>query len=308
MGPLLFNVFLNDIFLFLENHCTIYNYADDNTLSFHDRDPTRVKYVLENAAIASLDWFKNNFMEANPSKFQSIVLSRNQSTSLQFNIDGVTLKPSPCVKLLGVYLDNELKFDEHISNLCKKAAKQLNAMCRMSQVLTRDSMTNVFNSFIMSNFNYCSLVWHVCGKTNTRKMEKLHKRALRILFNDHDAVYSELLLKSNRSSLYLQRLKKLASFVFKVLQNEGKPVSQTFYEINQNPYHVRSGRNVKQPHVNYVKYGTDSLRYQGAVLWNSLPGHVKSTNEISKFKLGVDKWNGKTCKCGFCLSCTILCV
>jgi hypothetical protein len=49
MGPLLFNIFLNDIFLFLDNGCSIYNYADDNTLSYHHSDSTIVKNVLESA-------------------------------------------------------------------------------------------------------------------------------------------------------------------------------------------------------------------------------------------------------------------
>jgi len=306
MGPLLFNIFLNDIFLFFDNGCSVYNYADDNTLSYHHTDPTEVKNVLESAVDTSLQWFRTNFMEANPDKFQCMVLSRDRHTDINFCVNGVTLQNEVCVKLLGVHIDKDLNFNYHIENLCKKAAKQVNAMCRMTRYLNQNSLKHVFHSFIISNFNYCSLAWHICGVMNTRKVEKLQKRALRIVYNDYTSSYEMLLQKSKSSSLYICRLKKLAAFVYKVLQNECKPVSSDFFRVLDHSHDTRSSVCLKQVNVKSVKYGTNSLKYQGVITWNSLPNSMKSSQDVIQLKNSLSNWTGHTCSCGFCIDCTIL--
>ena len=73
VGPTLFNVFINDFVLLLSQKCQVYNYADDNTVAFCHRDPLVVKQTLENVSSISVSWFKNNYMQVNPSKFQSVV-------------------------------------------------------------------------------------------------------------------------------------------------------------------------------------------------------------------------------------------
>ena len=306
MGPVLFNLFLNDLYLYLNNQCTIYNYADDNTLSHHHKDPSVVKNVLDSAAMSSLNWFHCNFMQANPSKFQAIVLSRDPNVSLQFNVNGNVIEPSKTVKLLGISLDNDLSFNNHVATISKKTGKQLNAMSRMSKYLSQDCLMNVFQSFFMSSFNYCPLVWHLCGIGNSRKLEKLHKRALRIVYNNYEANYCDLVRKCNSSSLYMLRLKRLAVFVYKVLNGHCKPVSDEFYELVQHEYNTRSIRSVKLPRVTGEKYGRNSLLYQGASLWNSLPSVIKSSCDINVFKDRINAWKGVECNCGFCLICTIL--
>ena len=72
LRPLLFNVFINDIF-YLVNQAVIYNYADDNTLSFIHHNLV-LKNVLENESCILIDWFFTNFMKANPTKFQAICI------------------------------------------------------------------------------------------------------------------------------------------------------------------------------------------------------------------------------------------
>ena len=75
LGPLLFNVFINDIF-FIGSAVTIYNYADDNCVAYAHNDIYTIKNVLERDVEKSLDWFKNNSLEANPSKFQNMLLKK----------------------------------------------------------------------------------------------------------------------------------------------------------------------------------------------------------------------------------------
>ena len=81
---------------------------------------------------------------------------------------------------------------------------------------------NVYYSFIMSNFNYCLLVWHFCGEVNTKKIEKKKKkkkreRALRFIYKDYTSTYDSLLIKSQLPSLRVGRLREIALEALKLL-------------------------------------------------------------------------------------------
>jgi hypothetical protein len=73
IGPLLFNIFINDIFYFIE-HGTLYNYADDNTLSYVDDKFERLISILEKERLVLIEWFKINCMQVNPDKSKPLQL------------------------------------------------------------------------------------------------------------------------------------------------------------------------------------------------------------------------------------------
>ena len=131
LGPLLFNIFLNDIFYSIKG---LYNYADDNTISRYGETVSVVKRLLEDATKGALDWFSNNEMQANPSKFQALLLGRDtEKSSISFNVSGTNITPSTSVNLLGVEIDNKLNFSKHISKICSRAGQQLSALSRLSK-------------------------------------------------------------------------------------------------------------------------------------------------------------------------------
>ena len=91
--------------------------------------PDLVK-VLENEAGSALSWLEQNEMKANPNKFHALFVKKDKTNACGINLDfqGHSIKSEETVKLLGVTLDYKLNFDPHISNLCKKAAAQLNVL------------------------------------------------------------------------------------------------------------------------------------------------------------------------------------
>ena len=103
---------------------------------------------------------------------------------LNFQLGNITIKPDDKARLLGIELDSKLNVNCHIHEICQNAARQINALKRLAKFLTLESRMAIFRSFIMSNFNYCSLVWHACGVKNTRTLEKLQERALRFVYLD----------------------------------------------------------------------------------------------------------------------------
>ena len=75
LGPILFNVYINDLFLFIKQ-ATLYNYADDNTLAYFSRTLPNLVRVLEEEAGVALDWLKENHMITNPSKFHALLIKK----------------------------------------------------------------------------------------------------------------------------------------------------------------------------------------------------------------------------------------
>ena len=92
LGPLLFNVFINDIFYFILKS-DLYNYADDNTLSYIHKELEILKSVLEEESITLIKWFEENYMQANPDKFQAICVGKKASEEIvSFEIVGNSIK------------------------------------------------------------------------------------------------------------------------------------------------------------------------------------------------------------------------
>ena len=164
LGPLLFNVFTNDLFFFIEK-CSLYSYVDDNTISFSVPCLSDVLSNLQSDRNHAIEWFNSNGMKANPAKFLFVMLSSSSLTPVELLLDSSTyITSQDSVKVLGIITDKQLTFNEHNSLCCTKAARKLNAFARISKYL--NSRCTIHHSFIVSNFSYCPLVWHFCGKTN----------------------------------------------------------------------------------------------------------------------------------------------
>ena len=110
--------------------------------------------------------------------------------------NGCILQCKAEVKLLGITIDFKLKFDLNVSNICKKASRQLGILKRIGKNLCTVGKLNIYLSFILSNFSYCPLSWHFCGETNTKKFENFQERALHLIYNDYISDYDTLLLNS----------------------------------------------------------------------------------------------------------------
>ena len=161
LGPLLFNIFMNDMFYFITSN--LHNFVDDNTLSAAAESLQSLVNELEHQAKKAIDWLQINQMIANPEKFKAIVLKRlnvNETLNINLQINDIRITTSSEVDLLGVTIDSKLTFDSYIRNICKKASCQLNALFRLKRYLLPYKRKVLTKSFVLANFNYCPMVWH----------------------------------------------------------------------------------------------------------------------------------------------------
>ena len=169
MDPILFNFNINDLFLFVKE-ATLHNYADDNTLAYFSKTLSNLIEVLEEEAGVALTSLKQNQMIAYPEKFHALLIKKDQTnTSGQnFNIQGKMFKSEETVKLLGIHLECKLNFQQHISELFRKAATQLNVLKRLKRFIGFDEKKILVQSSVYSNFGY----WYLSSAKSLQKIEK----------------------------------------------------------------------------------------------------------------------------------------
>ena len=123
LGPLLFNIFLNDLFLFVSN-ASLSNYADDNTLYTFGDNLKKNKDNLRSSFDTVHQWFYENYMVLNAGKCHFMCLGNNTENET-FLFHNILMENSKEQKILGVIIDNKLNFKSHISELCKKLLRKL---------------------------------------------------------------------------------------------------------------------------------------------------------------------------------------
>ena len=202
------------------------NFADDNTITaVCDQSADLIK-ILETEGELSVGLLRENEMVVNSDKFQAIILNRKETQAAhKLIIDNKIIKTTNSIKLLGINIDDQLRFNEHISILCSKATIQLNALSR----LQKSEKEATINSFILSNFNYRPLVWHFSSCESIRKIEKIQKHYLRIILNDYENDYETLLPNSNKPTIEIRRLRTLADEIFKTVNEINPPYMKNIF-------------------------------------------------------------------------------
>ena len=116
-----------------------------------------------------------------------------------------------------------MPFDYHISEICRKASRQVCALARVTSGISLSRKNSLMNAFFNSQFNYCPLIWMCHSRENNNKINKLHERCLIFIYNDKRSSINALLEKDGSVSIYERNSKILATGMFKVSRNLASP-------------------------------------------------------------------------------------
>ena len=192
-------------------------------------------------------------------------------------------------KLLGVTIDCKLSFYEHLNQFCSRAGQKLHALARMSKYMNTSQKRTIMKAFITSQFGYCPLVWMFCSRTPNTRMNKIHERALRIVYKDYTSSFYDLLHKDESVSIHIKNLQKLVTEIFKMKQDNSQEILKTIFKTSENKYSLRrhtifSSRNIRTEH-----FGIETLSHLGSKLWPQVSNSIKSSLSLTIFKNKIKK-------------------
>ena len=295
LGPDLYNFNSNDLFLFLT--LDICNFADDNSPFTTAPNISSVLQRLTSESKLLLDWIKNNQLKANPDKFHLILSEKDESISI--NVAGFEIENQLSAKLLGIKIDSKLTFDEHVSNLCFKASQKLHALARIRSYMSIKQSKILMKTFILSHFGYCPLIWMMHSRTLNNRINKIHERALRLVYKDDVSSFSDLLKKDNSFTIHERNIQSLAIELFKVVNRISPkimehvfPLKETLRYPNENPFVSFK--------IRTVSWGDGNLAYFGPKIWQIIPQEIRNESNLSLFKKKIRQWKPINCPCRIC--------
>ena len=129
-----------------------------NWVTLHHKELTTLQDILQNEAKLMVEWFEINAMQANPDKFQGMLLKGAKIVGdFAITVEGTEIAFVSEINALGVCIDDQLSFNAHVDRICTKAGRQVSALQRLTGVLHYESWLAIYKSFIMSNFDYCPI-------------------------------------------------------------------------------------------------------------------------------------------------------
>ena len=246
-------------------------YADDHQMYVKERDHETVGRRMKTRSQRALSWYSNNFLLANPDKFQSLNINPRKldkdRSDKTLSINELDIANTELIKVLGVNIDENLNFTEHISKLCIKASQKVGVLSRLRNLKPCKAKLLLYKSFILPYLTYCHLTWHFCNSWDKRKIERIQERALRVIYKSHSATYEELLGRADITSLYNRRLQDITALMYKVKHGLVPDcVSDIF--IRKGSTHSLRNSDFVLPRYETTRYGKHSVRYLGPFLWS----------------------------------------
>ena len=212
-----------------------------------------------------------------------MILGEKKRNSVKSIINTTEIEESKKVVLLGITIDNLLTFNEHIDNICRTANYKLHALRRIRKYLSLEKAKLLCNAFINSQFNYAPLVWMFCRKKQYLKIQKIHHKALKVVYNSNKN-YDELLRNNNEVSIHQSHLHALICEVFKSLNNLNPEFMWLHFVFKNLTCNIRKGPLLTLPAAKSTSYGINSVVFRTCLLWNSLSQSIKHSESFVELK------------------------
>ena len=217
----------------------------------------------------------------------------NGNNLCDISCDNIIIKNSLSEKILGLTMDNNLDFSDHISNICKAANQKLNALFRVSANTNSDKCTLLINSFSKSHFSYYPLIWTFCNRKSMKKVNKIEERYLLLMTNNYKLSYEELLHLTNEISLYRRCLHYPMTEVYKCLNGISHDIMNCILAVSKHQYNTRRYNLFVTDRPKTDIYGQHSVPHRANQIWNLLPHQIKNSANLDSFKLKIKQWRCK---------------
>lgn len=287
LGPLLFCIYINDLSDSLNISNTIL-YADDTTISLSDKSLPSLLLKLNNELAKVVEWCQLNHLILNPVKTQFMIFKTKQRMLPcipQVTLDSHLIAAADCVSFLGIKLDPNLKFTNHIALVKQKTAYGIRALIKSRAFFSEHALLSLYFAFIHSHITYGIASWGNTYSCHLLSIQHIQNQAIRIITNS--SFYSDALplLKANSILPVSGLFKYHLSIIFFKLLN--KQLAYEFVDLNlltnTNSTRFAHNNNFLLPKCS-TNYGKMTSSFSAIKIWNDLPHSLKQTSSLNTFK------------------------
>lgn len=291
LGPLLFSLYINDITHVVKG-ASIMLYADDTVIYFRDACIDRIRDVLQTDLTGVAQWLTINKLTLNVKKTKSLLFGTpamlSKVTALSLQHGGTCIEQVSFFKYLGVTLDQELSFRNHLHEVTGKIASRLGVLGRVRNFLPVKHRLMLYNTIVLPHFDYVSTAWSNTYARYTSPLISLQGRAARIIMGSNHT--DEALRDLKWIPMADRWLYHRAVMMHRVTRGLVPAyLSRGFTKLaesNSDDRRVTRGQTEGnlRPCPSGNEWGRRRLAHHGTYLWNSLPSHSKSLDKLPEFK------------------------
>jgi len=292
LGPLLFLIYINDLIECCDESY-IYVFADDAKIYRHIQCPDDCK-LLQNALARLQSWSQKWLLSLNTTKCCVVSYGRsvdktNTYTLVDYRNQDVVLERYDKVKDLGILFDDKLSFREHIQDKINKAYMMLGIIKRNFRHMTISTFILIYKTMVRSYLDYCCSVWAPYKKGDIEALEKVQKRATKMLPSLRHSSYPDRLKACNLTTLHYRQVRGDMIEVYKIVS--GKYDSVIAPTLIMSDTHKTRGNDLRLQ-KSHLKYDMRKFYFTNRVVdqWNSLPNWVVTANKTNIFKKRLDKY------------------
>ena len=188
---------------------------------------------------------------------------------------------------------------DHIKGICKQASNKLHALARISPYLDENKRKMLLKSFILSQFNYCPIVWMYCQRQSNNLINRIHERALRLAYNDYESNFNTLLENDNAVTIHERNVETLSAEIYKTKHNLNPNMMGDIFKSKQHLHNTRD-ESLSYPNPRTVTYGLETFGYKASRIWAKIPTEVRNSDSVSTFKRNFKDIPGNICGCNIC--------
>lgn len=284
LGALLFIIYINDMPKVVRN-CKIVLYADDTLIYAEGKDAEECKYKLSCDIEHIITWLKINKLKLNEQKTKLMNLNLNNDTCIEIN--GRTIENVRSIKYLGMIIDKELNFNEHVDYICKKIGKKIGFFKRIRKKMDNITAVIVYNTMVKPHFEYCgTILYSCCNQGQLERLQKLQNKAMRSILKCNRYTPIRCMLDALKWLSIKQRLElNTLLAVFKVKYGAAPRIlTRGVRRVGEiQPYPLRNANNFRVRFQNTAA-GQNTFIYKGLCLFNTLPNDIKNEANLRIFK------------------------
>ena len=232
-----------------------------------------------------------------------MLVSGYKNQNVWANIENEKIWESNKQKLLGLDIDRNLNFNEHVSSFYRKADNKLSVLATLSNFMSYKQSRILLKTFTEYQFGCCSLIWMFHSRRLNNKINHLHERLLRIVYKDNYRSYVDLLAKDKSCTVYQRNIQSLPIELFKVKRNLSNVIMSNISKTVILTYNLWSQTHFVRDCVSTRLYDLNSLSYFSPKVWDMISLEIKNINSLPKLKTDIRKWAPGSCSCYLCRPC-----